>query len=254
MTGRNRTIIILAVVLLVLAGTGFWLTSTPATPPTPTPEPTVVVWDYSSATTEGLSVQSITSTVALQVVGGHWQITAPVNQPADDVTVTQEANSLKKPDVRTKIGDNVTDLTQYGLASPAITVTLVLSGATTPQQRLFVGKTNVDGSAYYVRPGNSNSVYLIPNTLVEPLNTWLQTPPVMPPTPTPLPATVIIAPTPPPGATAPAGLMTPPAATDTPAAAPAATDTPAAPAATNTPAAAPAATETPASAAATATP
>src|SRR5689334_4944025 len=139
MTGRNRTILILAAVLAVLAGAGFWLTSTPATPPLPTPAPTAIVWDYSSATVQGLLIQSVTSTMALQVVGSTWRITSPIQADADASQVGTEADQLKKPDVTTKVGDNVTDLKPFGLDSPALTVTLVLSGSTAPQQQLLVG-------------------------------------------------------------------------------------------------------------------
>src|SRR5215217_5531314 len=145
MTGRNRTMIILAAVLAVLAGLGYWLSSTPATPPVPTPEPTAIVWDYSSATAEGLTVQSVTSTLALQVVNGDWRITTPIQDAADAAQVTSIVEQLKKPSVTTKVGDNVSDLNPFGLATPSLTVTLVLSGTNPPQQVLLVGKANVDG-------------------------------------------------------------------------------------------------------------
>ncbi|HET7081855.1 MAG TPA: DUF4340 domain-containing protein [Chloroflexia bacterium] len=197
MTGRNRSIIVLGVVFVILAGISYWLTSTPATPPTPTPEPTYPLWDYGAATVQGVTVQSPTSTVTLQVTGGKWEITAPVQQPADDLQVSQATDPLKKAEGRAKIGDNVTDLAQYGLDSPALTVTLVLSGATVPKADLLVGKPNVDGSAYYARPQGSNAVYLLNNTLIEPFKSWLTTPPIAQPTATAIPATIIPAPSPP---------------------------------------------------------
>ncbi|HMA36764.1 MAG TPA: DUF4340 domain-containing protein [Chloroflexia bacterium] len=188
MIGRNRTLIVLAVVFVILAGLSFYLQSNPATPPVPTAEPTVIVWDYSSGTASMLSVQSPTSTVTLQIQGGKWRITAPLQTDADDLQVAQVASQLKKPEARSKIGDNVTNLQQYGLATPALTVTLVLSGITPPQQQLLVGNASLDGSAYYVRPAGSNAVYLITNATIESLKGWLSAPPVAQPTPTPLPA------------------------------------------------------------------
>jgi hypothetical protein len=191
MTGRNRTILILAAVLAVLAGAGFWLTSTPATPAVPTAAPTAVVWDYSSATVQGLMVQSVTSTIALQVVNGVWRITSPVQDAADAAQVGNEADQLKAPSVTTQIPVTATDLAPFGLDTPALTVTLVLSGSTAPQQRLLVGKANVDGSGYYVRPAGSQQVSLVSNTLIEPLKSWLTTPPIALPTPTPLVPTIL---------------------------------------------------------------
>jgi Domain of unknown function (DUF4340) len=246
MTGRNRSIIVLGVVFLVLAGISYWLTSNPATPPTPTPEPTYPVWNYGSATVQGVTVQSPTSTVSLQVTGGKWEITTPVQKPADDLQVSQATDPLKQAEGRAKIGDNVTDLAQYGLDSPALTVTLVLSGATVPKAELLVGKANVDGSAYYVRPQSSNAVYLLNNTLIEPLKSWLTTPPIAQPTATPIPATIIPAPSPPTSTGTLSGTESLPLTPGTP---PAATtpEGPAAPAA-GTPAATPAAATTPSTA------
>ncbi|MGI8589043.1 MAG: DUF4340 domain-containing protein [Chloroflexia bacterium] len=197
MTGRMRAIIIFGVAFVLLAGATFWLSSTPVAVTGPTPAPTVVVWDYSSGTAEGISVQTVTGTIALQITNGKWRITAPVQQDADDLTVSQSAEQLKKPDAVQKLSSGVTDFKQYGLAPPQITVTLVLSGVTPPAHTLFVGKATVDGASYYVRPDNLDAVYLVANTTIEPLKSWLTTPPVALPTPTPLAPTILPTLTPP---------------------------------------------------------
>src|SRR5947209_1986311 len=97
MSARFRLMLILAFVLVVLGGLSWWLSATPPTPPPPTPVPTVVVWDNSSATVQGLLVQSLTQTVALQNVNTNWKITAPLQADADNVQVGQEAGQLKAP-------------------------------------------------------------------------------------------------------------------------------------------------------------
>lgn len=186
--GRLRSMFILGGAFVLLAGLAAYLLNTPATPlVTATPVPTVVVWDYNSATATGLTVQNMTSTLTLAVQDGKWRITAPTAADADDLTVSGVATTLKQPAATTKVGDNVSDLAPYGLDSPALTVTLVLSGSTTPRQTLLVGKTNVDGSAYYVHAADSKAVYLVSNATIEPLKGWLTTPPIAQPTPTPLP-------------------------------------------------------------------
>ncbi|MDQ2807341.1 MAG: DUF4340 domain-containing protein, partial [Chloroflexota bacterium] len=186
--GRMRSMFILGGAFVLLAGLAAYLLNTPAASvATTTPVPTVVVWDYSSATTTGMTVQNMTTTLTLAVQNGKWRITAPTPAEADDLTVSGVATSLKQPAATSKVGDNVSDLALYGLDSPALTVTLVLSGSTTPRQTLFVGKTNLDGSAYYVHAADSKAVYLVSNATIEPLKGWLITPPVALPTPTPLP-------------------------------------------------------------------
>ena len=194
MNARTRTIVIMAAALVLLAGATFWLQSTPAAPTGPTPAPTALVWDNSAATASAITVQAMTQTVSLEVKDGTWVITAPANEPADDLTVAQIVNDLKKPPATSKVADNPTDLAQYGLASPALTVTLVLSGSTPPQQQLFVGKQTLDGSNYYVRSSAGQAVYLTPNTTIEPVKAWLASPPVAIPTATPIPATIVPAP------------------------------------------------------------
>jgi hypothetical protein len=194
MNARTRTIVILAAALVLLAGATFWLQSTPAAPTGPTPAPTALVWDNGAATASAITVQAMTQTVSLAVKDGKWTITAPTNEPADDLTVAQIVNDLKRPPATSKVADNPTDLAQYGLASPALTVTLVLSGATPPQQQLFVGKQTLDGSNYYVRSSAGQAVYLTPNTTIEPVRAWLTSPPVAIPTATPIPATIVPAP------------------------------------------------------------
>lgn len=208
--------IILGVVFLLLLG-GIWaLNQQPEVSTSPTPEPTVVAWNYATGTVQSLTVQSLTSTVALQVQGDDWRITAPLAADADDVQVAQEATTLKILQASQKIGDNVPDLAQYGLTTPALTATLVLSGATTPQQSFVVGKQSVDGASYFINPVGTKAVYLVSNAAIEPLKTWLLTPPVAVPTPTPLPVTIQ------------------PTATNTPEGTPAADTTPAGPQAPTT--------------------
>ena len=160
MNARTRTIVIMAAALVLLAGATFWLQSTPAAPTGPTPAPTALVWDNSAATASAITVQAMTQTVSLEVKDGKWTITAPTNEPADDLTVAQIVNDLKKPPATSKVADNPTDLAQYGLASPAMTITLVLSGSTPPQQQLLVGKQTLDGTATTTcapRPGRRST-------------------------------------------------------------------------------------------------
>ena len=78
MSGRNRSIIILGVVFVILAVIGVYLQSEPAVPATPTAAPSVAVWDFTNSTPQGLVVQSPTQTLSLQVVNGKWAITAPI--------------------------------------------------------------------------------------------------------------------------------------------------------------------------------
>jgi hypothetical protein len=75
-----------------------------------------------------------------------------------------------------------------------MTLTVEFSGTTTSERTLLIGGPLTDLSGYYVKTPESKAVYVIANTLVEPLKSWLTTPPVMPPTATPAPQLTVVPP------------------------------------------------------------
>src|SRR5205085_809059 len=118
--GRYTGTIILVAVFAVLAGALLLLTNNPSAGvinPTPTVTPPPTVWNLSAGTTQGLRVDAVTGTVALQIVGNQWQITAPTNQPANQLTVGSAAEQLKTL-AATQVITGASDLSQYGLVSP----------------------------------------------------------------------------------------------------------------------------------------
>jgi hypothetical protein len=238
--GRYTSTVILGGVFLVLALALFFLTQNPQAGvinPTPTPTPAPVVWDLSASTAQAIRVDSITQTVAVQIVNNQWQLTAPTNEPASQFQVGTLADQLKKIQAQRTLTE--TDLTKYGLDSPVLTVTLVVSGATQTDNTLLVGKTTIDGGSYYVKAKDKPTIYVVLNSLIEQLRAWINVPPKAEPTPTPL---VIITPSPTPSITPTPGVAGPVRPTDT--AAVAATPTTAAAPAAATPTTAAAATPT----------
>ena len=136
-------------------------------------------------------MDAITSTVAVQIVNNKWQLTAPTNEPASDFQVGTMADQLKKLQASRVLTE--TDLTKYGLDTPVLTVTLVVSGAQQTDNTLLVGKATIDGGSYYVKNKDKPEIYVVLNSVIEQLRSWLTTPPKAEPTPTPL---VIITPSP----------------------------------------------------------
>jgi hypothetical protein len=186
--GRYTGTVIMVGVFLLLAVALFALTNNPnagVISPTPTAAPPPTVWNLSAGTTQGLVVQSPTGTVALQIVNNQWQLTAPTNEPASQFQVGAAADQLKNLQA-TQVITAPADLAQYGLNSPVLTVTLVISGVTPPENRLLVGSSTIEGGSYYVQVAGQPYVYVVLNTLIEQLRSWLTTPPKAEPTPTPL--------------------------------------------------------------------
>ncbi len=224
--GRYTSTVILGGVFLVLAVVLFFLTQNPdagVINPTPTPTPAPVVWDLSTSTAQAIRIDTITQTVAVQSVNNQWQLTAPTNEPASQFQVGNVVDQLKKLQAQRVLTE--TDITKYGLDTPAITVTLVVSGAQQATNTLLVGKATIDGGSYYVKATSKPQVYVMANTLIEQLRSWTTTPPKAEPTPTPL---VIVTLSPTPSETATPGLTGPVAPTkaaDTPTGVTAATPT-----------------------------
>jgi hypothetical protein len=188
---RYRTTLIMAVVLIVLVGAIFFMSGrNQAVDGTTTPTPVQYVWEETNPSI-GLTVISDTERVVLKKDStlGSWRIVEPVEKPADLFAVGGVADSMQKL-MATYTLSETTDLQQYGLDKP-MTVTVEYSGTTVTERTLLVGGPLTDLSGYYVKTSDSNRVYVIANTVAEPLRSWLTTPPVEPPTPTPAPITVV---------------------------------------------------------------
>jgi hypothetical protein len=211
---RYRTTLILAAVLLVLVGAIFFMSGrNPGASGTPTTTPTQYVWEETTPAV-GLTVVSDTGRIVLEkdTTLGSWRIVEPVQEPADLFSVSGVADPMQKL-VATYALSETTDLQQYGLTSP-MTVTLAFSGTTVTERTLLIGGPLTDLSGYYVKTPGSNQVYVIGNTIVEPLKSWLTTPPVMLPTATPAPQLTVVPPATPTTPGSPEASGTPSAATN----------------------------------------
>lgn len=192
---RYRTTLILVVVLLALAGMAFFLQNrnSGAADATATPVPEQFVWEETDPVVS-IDVISGTQTVSLRydVSTTVWSIIEPVQDEADATAVGNAAESLKS--LRTTgILTDTADLAPYGLDKPGMQVKLATGGAQPKQHAFQLGDATFGGANYYIKTPDSPNVYVVSNSIIEPIKSWLTTPPVAPPTPTPLP---LITPTP----------------------------------------------------------
>lgn len=194
---RYRTTIILAFVLVILAGVAFLLsnknanTTTTDASATATPDPSKNVW-IDSADVISIDVLSGTQKVLLRkdVTTTVWSLIDPIQADADPFAVGGVADQLKVL-AATTVLTGVTDLAQYGLDKSGLSVLVRTGGAKPGKHTLHVGNTTIDGSGYYTRVDDSkDKVYIVSNTTIEPIRTWLTTPPKAQPSPTPIPLTV----------------------------------------------------------------
>lgn len=187
----------MASALIVLVALAIFLSGrNAASPGTPTPTPALTyVWQDPNPVS-AIQVVSGTKSLSLKkdVALGNWSITAPISQPADLFSVSGVADNLQKLQAQFSL-TATTDLAQYGLDKDSLVVTVTFSDTAGTKRKLNIGNLTLDGSGYYVKGPDSNSVYVVSNGTIEPIRSWLTTPPIEQPTPTPPPFT-IVAPTP----------------------------------------------------------
>ncbi len=185
---RYRTTIILLVVLVALGGLAVVLGGNrgTTTPGEPTPTPAVYVWQDENQVT-GLDAVSGTKKLVLtkNVTTTIWSLHEPISDTADPFSVGNVADQLKSLQATGTITD-ATDLAQFGLAQPGVTLTVTFSDTAGTKRTLLIGNATVDGSAYYVKTPDKPEVYLVSNAVVEPLRSWFDSPPKVVPTATPL--------------------------------------------------------------------
>jgi hypothetical protein len=186
---RYRTTLILlgALILLVVA----WLflrNNAPAgTDATPTATPTVYVWQE-PGDVNSIDVVSDTTTVSVRkdLSTTVWSLTAPIQATADEYQVSAQADSLKNLVAMATL-TNTTDLKQYGLDSSKLTFKFTTAGSSPANHTVKVGKATIDGAGYYIKADDKAPVYVVSNSMVEALKSWITTPPKAQPTATPVP-------------------------------------------------------------------
>jgi hypothetical protein len=97
---------------------------------------------------------------------GRWKLTAPVASPAEDSSVQQLLAQLGSLSVQQFTEDVATDLDKYGLAVPAITVTLY-GGTTNVLTQLLVGTTDETHKLRYVKLAEEPFVYGVGSNIVD---------------------------------------------------------------------------------------
>lgn len=96
-----------------------------------------------------------------------WEIVKPAAYLADRSTVNGILDSLNRARVTEFISDNPTDLSQYGLKSPHLTVTVALKKKGENESLFFGFKQPEAGkNGIYVRVGGRDSVYTVATSLL----------------------------------------------------------------------------------------
>lgn len=190
---RYRTTIILVIVLVLLAAVAFFMSNRGGTTDSafPTSVPTQYVWQDQNQII-GIDVMSGTSKVSVRkdVTTTLWSITEPVQEPADPFNVGNVADTMKDLRAAATLTESA-NLADFGLNANTLTVVATFSDTQQTKRTLVVGNATFDGANYYAKLQDAPQVYLVSNAVIEPMKSWLTTPPINPPTPTPPPFTVV---------------------------------------------------------------
>jgi ribosomal protein L12E/L44/L45/RPP1/RPP2 len=103
-----------------------------------------------------------------------WRLTAPLDAPADSLSVTDILNSLRSLNAKKFYTEGDADLAQYGLDAPKIraTVTMKESGDKQEQHVLLIGNEE-EGGAHYAKLGNENLIFSVEQSIVKYLRSEL---------------------------------------------------------------------------------
>jgi hypothetical protein len=96
--------------------------------------------------------------------GTAWQVTSPVETPADDAQISSLTSSLASLEIRRVIDDAAIDLAPFGLIEPVVEIAFILAG-NTQEQRLLIGDSTPTGSERYAMLAGSSRVVLIASDL-----------------------------------------------------------------------------------------
>lgn len=96
---------------------------------------------------------------------GHWQITAPIQWPADRSAISGMLSDLTHFRTQRIIADHAVNLEQYGLADPALRMDITQKDNKTAQ--LIVGNRTPTGEGAYAMVPGDPRVYTIPYFLFQ---------------------------------------------------------------------------------------
>jgi hypothetical protein len=103
---------------------------------------------FKPADVQGIEISRNGEKLALSRAANGWRLTAPLALPADDPSVARFLGELGELHAKQFVADVATDLDRYGLATPALTVTLLGDGTNVLAQLLAGGADPSNGVRY----------------------------------------------------------------------------------------------------------
>src|SRR5258707_713032 len=160
---KNSGLLIAAVVLAVLSGVLYWSNRHPASQNTAkasidTP-PKILALKQEDISKIEIKKKGGEAVDLAKTSAGKWEITVPKPLGADQESVSSLLSSVSTLNSERLVDDKPTDLTQYGLAQPALEIGLTTKDA--KPQKLLVGDDTPVGNAVFAKLDGDPRVFTI---------------------------------------------------------------------------------------------
>jgi hypothetical protein len=155
--GRLTSTIIL---IVALAGLGGYIYFVDSKRPAPGSTARDKVFTVEADTIEEITLKNGGESTTLKKVDGTWKITAPMQVDADQTEASSLTSNIASLEVSRVVDENAANLSEYGLATPAIELSYKAVGGASGQ--VYLGdKTATQSDMYAVKPGEKK-VFVVP--------------------------------------------------------------------------------------------
>jgi hypothetical protein len=152
---RLRNTIIVIVLLALVGGYALYLGHQPA------PEKTPKLFQIAAADIQQIELRSPTHDIVIdRAKGGGWAISKPVATAADPAAVDAVADAIANLLVADTAEDHPSDLAPFGLANPAVTVTVTMKDKRV-LPAIMVGKNTPIGNQAFIKTADKPAVILV---------------------------------------------------------------------------------------------
>jgi hypothetical protein len=153
MSLRNTIII---VVLLILIG-GYALYQNHQTPPEQTPK----LYTISAKNIEKIDLRSPDRDIVLERgAGDNWKIVKPIKAESEHIAVNSLADQIAGVQITGTAEEHPSNLAPFGLAVPAVTITVTMKGGKTLPS-ILVGKQAPIGNSVFVKTSDKPAILLV---------------------------------------------------------------------------------------------
>ena len=164
---RKPTLIVLLVAIL-LGGGVYYYQKKHSTPPPPTDTSKPVFSGVQAADIQSITVQHPSDAAAKPIdinrTGDGWQITQPLDTPADTSSVQGIADGLAEASSSQSEPDSPDRLKAYGLDPGAVAIDFTLKDGA--KHKVLLGNKDFTGDGVYSLVDSNQSVYVLPTSLL----------------------------------------------------------------------------------------